>query len=181
MISVCYIIDMADTLRYLLVGSGEITLENIEVMTYFMLSTVPPVANIQTYWGVMLYDAHVHLFFLQLMSRSPSEVYEILSLARLAFCTLWGWDISSLFFSLSPLIPVPSFFPLLLSFLPPPSLIPFLSLLSLLFPSLSSHSEMMPPLPKDGEWSCTHWVLYICNEVSKFSLDISVNSVWISQ
>lgn len=88
--SVGYIVDMADTLRYLLVGSGEITLENIEVMTYFMLSTVPPVAESQTYWGVMLYDTRVHLFSLQLMSRSPSEVYEILSLARLAFCTLWG-------------------------------------------------------------------------------------------
>ena len=123
MISVCYIIDMADTLRYLLVGSGEITLENIEVMTYFMLSTVLPVANVQTYWGVMLYDAHVHLFFLQLMSRSPSEVYEILSLARLAFRTLWGWDISSLLF------------PFLLSFLPPPpSLVHFLFLLSFLSP-----------------------------------------------
>ena len=124
MISVCYIIDMADTLRYLLVGSGEITLENIEVMTYFMLSTVPPVANVQMYWGVMLYDAHVHLFFLQLMSRSPSEVYEILSLARLAFHTLWGWDISSLFFSLSSFHSSP----------PPPSLVHFLFLLSFLSP-----------------------------------------------
>ena len=63
------------------------------------------------------------------------------------------------------------------------------------FPSLSSCSEMMPPLPKDGEWSCTHSPvrtqapqvcvetrLCICNRgvnsvsyLSKFSLPIAVS------
>ena len=116
--SVCCVVDMADTLRYLLVGSGEITLENIEVMTYFVSFTITPVAKLQNR-VVMLY---VYLFILQLMSRSPSEVYEILSLARLAFCTPWGCgylhieyftvsDILSFFSLLSPPLPsLPSFF-----------------------------------------------------------------------
>ena len=62
--------DMAETLRYLLVGSGEITGENVEVK---ILISVP------RRWCVVVLPLTIPL--LQLTSRSPNEVYEILSVA----------------------------------------------------------------------------------------------------
>ena len=59
--------DMAETLRYLLVGSGEIT-ENLEV-NYILIKVC--------YCCVKV----LYVPPLQLTSRSPNEVYEILSLA----------------------------------------------------------------------------------------------------
>ena len=61
--------DMAETLRYLLVGSGEISMENMEVEQNFV--------------SYSLYKNSFIVFSSppQLTSRSPNEVYEILSLA----------------------------------------------------------------------------------------------------
>lgn len=88
---------MADTLRYLLVGSGEISLENIEVITisivagcvwtmtlHVALLGMTPLFKLGDHTVIASYSAALYAWYsiLQLMSRSPSEVYEILSVAR---------------------------------------------------------------------------------------------------
>ena len=81
------IIDIGETLKYLLVGSDEITLETIEVcfislslsLSFFLSSLLPfsPSSFSSSYSFISL---HV-----QINSRSANEVYEIVSLIR--YCT----------------------------------------------------------------------------------------------
>ena len=78
--------DVADTLRYLLAGSGEITLENIEVYTCTCTCTGQVTAlGVLCCFALIVVCLTVCVtvcFCPQLMSRSPNEVYEILSLTR---------------------------------------------------------------------------------------------------
>ena len=78
------IVDIGETLKYLLVGSDEITLETIEVcfislsLSLFLSSLLPSSSFSSSYSFISL---HV-----QINSRSANEVYEIVSLIRYCTC-----------------------------------------------------------------------------------------------
>ena len=80
------IIDIGETLKYLLVGSDEITLETIEVCfislsLFLFLSSLLPSSSSSFSSSYSFISLHV-----QINSRSANEVYEIVSLIRYCTC-----------------------------------------------------------------------------------------------
>ena len=81
------IVDIGETLKYLLVGSDEITLETIEVcfislslsLSLFLSSLLPSSSSFSSSYSFI--SLHV-----QINSRSANEVYEIVSLIRYCTC-----------------------------------------------------------------------------------------------